>query len=227
MAEAVTKTPIIATRDCGRCGGTGHYSYCERFGTKCFGCGGSGKVPCAPTGQKKIPTTAYDINKAKVGDIISISCVLYQVVRFKWIRLQYKGWDVYNQSVTVTRLIDGKTLYVKRAVQELDMEGFLSGKSYTGTADGVKQPAYKYVEPTAEMIGQVVEEETPVYDIVEEINGVAVVKVNDKFALRMRNEDGVFVYVPGYTKEYIRQRAASNVLNELTGEEVQFGKDKN
>jgi hypothetical protein len=28
--------------NCGRCGGSGHYSYCPRFGTTCFECGGSG-----------------------------------------------------------------------------------------------------------------------------------------------------------------------------------------
>ena len=28
---------------CGRCGGSGHYSYCTMYGTVCFGCSGSGK----------------------------------------------------------------------------------------------------------------------------------------------------------------------------------------
>jgi hypothetical protein len=29
-------------KTCGRCGGSGHYSYCQRYGTRCFGCGGTG-----------------------------------------------------------------------------------------------------------------------------------------------------------------------------------------
>jgi hypothetical protein len=29
---------------CGRCGGSGSYSYCQMYGTTCFGCGGTGKV---------------------------------------------------------------------------------------------------------------------------------------------------------------------------------------
>lgn len=29
---------------CSRCGGTGHYSYCQAYGTVCFKCGGNGKV---------------------------------------------------------------------------------------------------------------------------------------------------------------------------------------
>jgi hypothetical protein len=39
-----TNTTEVAQRfetvTCGRCGGTGHYSYCQRYGTICFKCGG-------------------------------------------------------------------------------------------------------------------------------------------------------------------------------------------
>ncbi len=38
------KAGKLALKTCGRCSGGGHYSYCEMHGTKCFGCGGSGKV---------------------------------------------------------------------------------------------------------------------------------------------------------------------------------------
>lgn len=31
------------TEVCGRCGGSGQYSYCQMYGTTCFGCAGSGK----------------------------------------------------------------------------------------------------------------------------------------------------------------------------------------
>lgn len=33
---------VFETKTCSRCGGSGHYSYCQRFGTTCFGCGGTG-----------------------------------------------------------------------------------------------------------------------------------------------------------------------------------------
>lgn len=36
-----TKPRAIETRVCGRCGGTGHYSYCSMYGTRCFGCSGA------------------------------------------------------------------------------------------------------------------------------------------------------------------------------------------
>jgi len=34
--------PIFETETCSRCGGSGHYSYCQRYGTTCFRCGGRG-----------------------------------------------------------------------------------------------------------------------------------------------------------------------------------------
>ena len=30
----------LETKVCGRCGGSGHYSYCQMYGTICFGCAG-------------------------------------------------------------------------------------------------------------------------------------------------------------------------------------------
>jgi hypothetical protein len=34
---------VFETEPCGRCGGSGKYSYCQMYGTRCFGCGGTGK----------------------------------------------------------------------------------------------------------------------------------------------------------------------------------------
>lgn len=34
---------IFETETCTRCGGSGHYSFCEMYGTTCFGCHGAGK----------------------------------------------------------------------------------------------------------------------------------------------------------------------------------------
>ncbi len=35
---------IYDLESCSRCGGSGHYSYCQMYGTTCFKCGGSGKA---------------------------------------------------------------------------------------------------------------------------------------------------------------------------------------
>jgi hypothetical protein len=43
MATTAAPTDRIETTTCGRCGGSGRYSYCTMYGSTCFGCGGSGK----------------------------------------------------------------------------------------------------------------------------------------------------------------------------------------
>lgn len=35
---------LFESRACGRCGGSGKYSYCSMYGSMCFGCGGKGEV---------------------------------------------------------------------------------------------------------------------------------------------------------------------------------------
>lgn len=43
--ESTTATEMkLETETCSRCGGSGNYSYCQRFGTKCFKCMGAGKA---------------------------------------------------------------------------------------------------------------------------------------------------------------------------------------
>lgn len=37
-------TKEFETETCSRCGGGGHYSYCQMYGTRCFRCGGAGKT---------------------------------------------------------------------------------------------------------------------------------------------------------------------------------------
>lgn len=39
---AKVTTLLFENEACGRCGGTGHHSFCQRYGTICFGCGGRG-----------------------------------------------------------------------------------------------------------------------------------------------------------------------------------------
>lgn len=44
--STATATPAttIETQTCSRCGGSGNYSYCTMYGTRCFKCGGAGRV---------------------------------------------------------------------------------------------------------------------------------------------------------------------------------------
>src|SRR5262249_29965177 len=67
----VAMATAFETMTCGRCGGTGHYSYCQRFGMVCFGCGGR-KVVLTKRGaaaaafyRASLPTVA--IEDLKIG----------------------------------------------------------------------------------------------------------------------------------------------------------------
>lgn len=43
MTTATETKPAFETETCGRCGGSGRYSYCQMYGDRCFKCGGKGK----------------------------------------------------------------------------------------------------------------------------------------------------------------------------------------
>ena len=66
---------LFDKRDCGRCGGSGRYSFNMMDGDRCYGCGGSGKV------YTKDGAKAYDIflkslqiplDELKVGDQVLV-----------------------------------------------------------------------------------------------------------------------------------------------------------
>ncbi len=50
------KAGKLALKTCGRCAGSGKYSYCQTHGDTCFGCGGTGKV---------LPTTSEALKAAR------------------------------------------------------------------------------------------------------------------------------------------------------------------
>lgn len=43
MSETTTQVKLFETEACSRCGGSGQYSYCQMYGSRCFKCAGSGK----------------------------------------------------------------------------------------------------------------------------------------------------------------------------------------
>jgi len=63
---------IFETEPCTRCGGSGSYSYCERFGTTCFKCRGN-KVQFTPRGKAALEylralLTSKPASEFKVGE---------------------------------------------------------------------------------------------------------------------------------------------------------------
>src|SRR5678815_5107110 len=109
---------MIASQACGRCGGTGRYSFNLMDGDRCYGCGGSGLVPMKPKGQKAIKPTA-ELKNCKVGDIILVTKVLYRVERITWCAYNDHG----NQKIRAIRLVDGKAFRLYRAAAQAMKRG--------------------------------------------------------------------------------------------------------
>lgn len=148
---------VVVTKTCPRCGGSGRYSFNLRDADRCYGCGGTGKVPCAPKGQKRIKPTCDDYKKAVPGDIVSIACVLYRVEEIKWLKPIIKGWDLYNQQMKVTRLVDGKELYIKREFAGYDPDSESSWDIDLNT--GVKSTGCTVIHTPEHLIGTLYEPE--------------------------------------------------------------------
>lgn len=219
-----TAKPIITTRTCSRCGGTGQHSFNLVDGTRCYGCGGHGVVPCAPVGQAKIKPTADSLDRAHVGDIVEIACVLYQVVIIYWRKSEFapvfSSRKDYNQTATCIRLVDGEVKHFKRCYMEFDYEALENGTSYClDNITGIRSAMKRFVDTPSEMIGQVFVDPAPLpeYPVIHEEQSMAIVQINGKYCLRQRNEYGTLVYVPTNMKSYARQSGALKALRELIG----------
>lgn len=67
MNEALYNKAGFEIAPCGRCGGGGHYSYCQMHGTTCFGCGGTGyKLTKRGSAAR---ARYYELLKRKASDI--------------------------------------------------------------------------------------------------------------------------------------------------------------
>lgn len=136
---------IITTKTCKRCAGTGQHSFNLKDGTRCYGCGGTGRVAMAPKGQKKIKPTVDDYRRAYTGDIVEIACVLYRVGEIRWIKSTVNA----NQRVELTRLIDGKAFTKTRMFHGYDP----SARSWSRSGDGPWQTFCCNIHTPEELIG--------------------------------------------------------------------------
>src|SRR5258708_1071140 len=144
--------PVITSIICPRCGGSGQHSFNLRDGTVCYGCGGVGKVPCAPKGQPKIKVTAESY-RAVPGDIIETACVLYRVEEIRWIKPITRGHKLLNQQMRINRLVDGRVMYLKRMFFGYDPSaGVQQMKS-----DGSRQTANSAIHTPDALIGTLYE----------------------------------------------------------------------
>lgn len=76
------ETPAVAdkveTSVCGRCGGTGQYSYCQTYGTTCFQCRGRGHVMTKrgfQANQFIVDARTIPARAIRVGDVLRLDGV--------------------------------------------------------------------------------------------------------------------------------------------------------
>lgn len=92
---------LFENETCGRCGGSGNYSYCQRYGTTCFKCSG---VKAVLTKRGTAAQAYYrsllskPVSELKPGMIIEDLGVTF-------------GGDLFNQWVTILEIKEDTTLY--------------------------------------------------------------------------------------------------------------------
>lgn len=83
-----TQKSIFESKTCGRCGGTGHYSYNQVSGTTCFGCNGKG-FKLTPRGSAAL-NWLLDQRRVRALDVKPGDLVYHSGSRF---RVTAAGWD--------------------------------------------------------------------------------------------------------------------------------------
>jgi len=116
--------------ECSRCGGTGQFSYCQAYGTMCFGCSGTGVV------RTRRGTKAYNafhksmnapVSDIKVGDMIFESKRWRKLISVEpniqnpgYITLEFKGYSSHifaDSTVETVRDEDHRQELLKKAVK--------------------------------------------------------------------------------------------------------------
>lgn len=131
----------LETKTCPRCGGSGHYSFCPRYGTKCFQCGGVGRVYT----KRGRAARAYleTIRSKALGELVAGDVVLYEgipgVTGDRWVTI------ASGVPVDATGLVD---------VEGTDKRGMTCGwrGSRTDTLVRVAQSAEQKAETYARAV---------------------------------------------------------------------------
>jgi hypothetical protein len=121
--EVTTEQRKFETTTCGRCGGSGHYSYCQRYGTKCFGCGGSG---LKHTKRGAMAWALFNESlKVRAGDLVPGDYILSSGCEIigpaKWYKVIAHGYGLRGSRWFKKETNEWMPFY------DIDCEGFGSG----------------------------------------------------------------------------------------------------
>jgi hypothetical protein len=115
---------------CSRCGGSGKYSYCQSYGTKCFKCGGSGVTITKRGGAAREffnESLKRHTNELEVGHLVQLT----------------NGW------VKILR-IENEVTICKESIDQKEFEGredirlYFNNSSYQLSKDSKKESIVSY-----------------------------------------------------------------------------------
>jgi hypothetical protein len=138
----MTKTLLFESATCGRCGGSGSYSWCQMYGSRCFKCAGAGVTLTKRGAAAQAHFTelcSSRIEDLKVGD--TIRCEAYYpagMVRY-WGRVT---------ELALTPDVNGHL----RVTTTNDKRGQMSHHVFAGTKFRVAQSAEAKQAKTAEAL---------------------------------------------------------------------------
>lgn len=114
MALSDPSQSLFEAQWCGRCGGTGHYSYCQMYGTTCFGCNGQ-RIVLTKRGQAAAQyyreMFEIPLSEVKVGDVVRPSGMKSFVVK----EVKQVGWHVQMEPK------DGKGSYGRSSYEDFEL----------------------------------------------------------------------------------------------------------
>ena len=94
---------------CSRCGGSGHYSYCQMYGTTCFRCAGRRITLTKRGAAAQAYFTALcskPASEVKVGEVVKVCGKFSKVVKVgfteacKWLEQETGQWHQYYEIET-------------------------------------------------------------------------------------------------------------------------------
>lgn len=105
-AAETNETNKFEIATCGRCGGSGKYSYCQMYGDTCFGCSGKGRVF---TKRGLAAKKFYENSLSKrAGDLQAGEAVRLNGYGSKFHMIEFVGNSVdgFNRFHIVTKVVD-------------------------------------------------------------------------------------------------------------------------
>lgn len=112
---------LFESKPCSRCGGSGHYSYCQMYGTVCFKCGGKGGVLTkrgAAAQNFLNDMRSVEAKDLKVGDVIRQENYFAGKYKFSAI----KSIELVPDYAKSSKIVDGEKIEVSHSALKIETD---------------------------------------------------------------------------------------------------------